>query len=171
MKMILVSLAGAIAGAALLAAPVRADDFYKEAKPLFENCADGSAGTRIAMTGLVGGAFSQMDSVNIGAPARTFETVNYRLYQDASGVWWLGVRTWVSGAWNQTNAVAGPLLPNTGLKLTYLDSTGAVTATDTLVRAINIIIRGQSTKTISIPGHPTGVYNDSLSVTVALRNN
>ena len=42
MKMILVSLAGAIAGAALLAAPVRADDFYKEAKPLFENCGDGS---------------------------------------------------------------------------------------------------------------------------------
>lgn len=136
-----------------------------------QNCADGSAGTRIGMTGLVGGAFTQMDSVNIGAPVRTFETVNYRLYQDAAGRWWLGMRTWVSGAWNQTNAVAGPLLPNTGLQLTYMDSTGAVTATDTLVRSIGIMIRGQSLKTISIPGHPTGVYNDSLSVTVALRNN
>ena len=136
-----------------------------------QNCTDGSAGTRVAMSGLVGGGYTQMDSVNIGDPVRTFETVNYRLYQDANGVWWLGVRTWVSGAWNQTNAVAGPLLPNTGVHLVYMDSTGAVTATDTLVRQISILIRGQSTKTISVPGHPTGVYNDSLSTTVALRNN
>ena len=136
-----------------------------------QNCTDGTAGTRVAMSGLVGGGFSQMDSVNIGDPVRTFETVNYRLYQDASGTWWLGVRTWVSGAWNQTNAIAGPLLPSTGLKLTYMDSTGTVTATDTLVRQIKILIRGRSTKTISVPGHPTGVYNDSLSTTVALRNN
>ncbi len=136
-----------------------------------QNCTDGSAGTRVGMSGLVGGGFTQMDSVNIGDPARTFETVNYRLYQDANGVWWLGVRNWVSGAWTSTNAVAGPLLPNTGLKITYMDSTGAVTATDTLVRQVKVLVRGQSTKTIKIPGHPIGVYNDSLSVTVALRNN
>ena len=123
------------------------------------------------MTALSGlGNFAQMDSVTIGAPARAFETVNYRVYNDGTGVWWLGIRNWISGAWTATSQVAGPLRPNNGITFTYYDSTGTVTATAANVRSVNVMVRGLSTNAIQIPGHPTGQYADSLAVRVALRN-
>jgi prepilin-type N-terminal cleavage/methylation domain-containing protein len=137
------------------------------------NCTNGSAGTRVNLTGLTAGLFiTNLDSVNVGDPVRTFETVNYRLYA-VNGVWWLGLRNYVSGSWTSTQQVAGPLRATDGLKMTYYDCTGTntVTAVTTAVCSIQIDVKRQSTKTISVPGHPTGVYNDSLSVTVALRNN
>jgi prepilin-type N-terminal cleavage/methylation domain-containing protein len=134
------------------------------------NCANGQAGTRIGMAGMVGG-FLQLDSVTIGAPVRTFETVNYRLYDDGSGTWWLGIRNWISGAWTATEPIAGPFRGRNGLNLTYHDSTGAVTATAADVRSINILVVGLSTNTIQTAGRPTGRYTDSLSIRVAVRNN
>ena len=134
------------------------------------NCADGTAGTRIAMTGLAGGLFTQMDSVTIGAPVRAFETVNYRLYDAGSGIWWLGIRNYVSGAWTTTSPVAGPMRPNDGVKFAYYDSTGTATVTAALVRSIGISVRGLSSSSIQSAGHATGAYSDSLTVRVAVRN-
>ena len=138
-----------------------------------QNCADGSAGTRIGMSGLVGGTFTQMDSVTIGAPVRTFETINYRVYDDGTGTWYLGMRQWISGAWTTTAAVAGPLRSGTngGIAFAYYDSTGAVTATASLVRSIGVTVRGQSTSAIQTAGRQTGRYADSLTIRVAVRNN
>jgi len=134
-------------------------------------CSDGTAGTRIGMASLLGtGNFLQLDSVTQGSPVRAFETVNYRLYS-SGGTWWLGVSNLVSGSWTAVSAVAGPMRANDGVWFTYLDSTGAVTATATNVRAIQVNVRGQSTQAISIPGHPSGTYSDSLSIRVAVRNN
>ena len=133
-------------------------------------CVDGSSAIQMSTSGLPVSAGT--DSVSIGAPVRTFETVNYRLYQDFTGVWWLGVRNWVSGAWTTTSQVAGPLRANDGLHFDYLDSTGAVTATAANVRAVKITIRGVSTQSINSPGHGTsGTYADSMIVTAGLRNN
>ena len=133
------------------------------------NCVDGTAGTQMGTSGLPVSAGT--DSVSLGAPVRTFETVNYRLYADIRGVWWLGVRNWVSGAWTSTSAVAGPLRANDGLHFDYLDSTGAATATPANVRAIRVTVRGVSTQSINSAGHPAGTYADSMIVTVGLRNN
>jgi prepilin-type N-terminal cleavage/methylation domain-containing protein len=135
-----------------------------------QNCTDGSAGTRIAMSGLAGAVFATLSGATIGAPVRTFETVNYRLYQDATGTWYLGIRNWVSGAWTNTSAIAGPMRPNDGVHFEYYDSTGTVTATAANVRAIGVTVRGRSTASINTAGHPVGVYNDSLTIRVAVRN-
>ena len=66
--------------------------------------------------------------------------------------------------------MAGPLRASDGIKFTYMDSTGAVTATAANVRAVSVMIRGVSTQSIQVAGHPTGTYADSLLITVALRN-
>jgi prepilin-type N-terminal cleavage/methylation domain-containing protein len=135
------------------------------------NCADGSAGTRVGMSGLVGGTFVQMDSVTIGAPVRAFETVNYRLYDAGSGIWWLGIRNYINGVWTGTQPIAGPMRPNDGVKFDYYDSTGTVTATAALVRSVGITVRGISTAPIQTAGRPVGRYSDSMTVRVAIRNN
>lgn len=133
-------------------------------------CTDGAAGTRLTLTGMVGGT-TQLDSVSVGAPVRSFELVNYRLYDDAAGTWWLGARTYSSGAWSDTSPVAGPLRPSDGITFRYRDAADAATAVTTNVAQIEVVVRGQSTQVIQVQGRPTGRYEDSLTVRVALRNN
>ncbi len=132
-------------------------------------CADGSAGTRLTLTGMVGGA-TQLDSVLQGAPLRTFETVNYRLYDDGAGAWWLGVRTHSAGSWSSTSPIAGPLRPRNGLRFEYRDAAGGATATRTAVARIRITVRGRSLVPIRIPGRRPGFFEDSLSTQIAVRN-
>lgn len=136
-----------------------------------QNCANGAGGTRIALTGLLGtGNFIQMDSVTIGAPVRAFETINYRLYDDGTGTWWLGMRGWSSGAWTATSPIAGPLRPTNGLNMVYYDSTGAVTATAANVRSVAVTVRGISSQPINVAGRAAGRFADSLTIRAALRN-
>jgi len=132
-------------------------------------CADGSAGTRLTLTSMVGGA-TQLDSVLQGAPLRTFETVNYRLYGDGAGAWWFGVRTHSAGSWSSTSPIAGPLRPRDGLRFEYRDDAGGVTATRTAVARIRITVRGRSLIPIRIPGRRPGFHEDSLSTQIAVRN-
>lgn len=135
-------------------------------------CADGTAGTRLTLTGMVGpGGIAQLANVTSGSPVRTFEVVNYRLYDDGTGTWWLGVRTYSSGAWSATSPVAGPLRPADGIAFTYYDANGAVTAVPANVAQIQLTVRGRSTQPIQVEGRPTGQYQDSLTAYVALRNN
>ena len=140
------------------------------------NCTDGSAGTLLTLTGMVnGGSLGPNGTVGdqgvlLGAPFRTFEVVNYRLYDDGTGTWWLGIRTFASGAWSATSPIAGPLRPNDGLLLEYRDANQALTAITTAVRQIRITVRGRSTQPINIPGRVAGYFQDSIVARVALRN-
>jgi prepilin-type N-terminal cleavage/methylation domain-containing protein len=133
-------------------------------------CTDLTAGTRLTLTGMIGG-IAQLANVTNGSPVRTFEVVNYRLYDDGAGIWWLGVRTYSSGAWSSTSPVAGPLRPSDGIAFSYFDAAGAVTAVRANVAQIQTIVRGRSEQNIQVQGRPTGRYQDSLTVRVALRNN
>ena len=54
--------------------------------------------------------------------------------------------------------------------MTYYDSTGTVTNVPAQVSRIDITIRGQTTGYVHIQGMTKGVYHDSLSMSVALRN-
>lgn len=133
-------------------------------------CTDGAAGTRLLLTGLVGGT-GLLDSVSLGSPVRTFEVVNYRLYQDSDRSWWLGVRTFSTSGWSSTSPVAGPLRPDDGLTFTYMDEDGDTTADPTAVAQIELVVRGRSTQPINVKGRRPGQYEDSMTVRVALRNN
>jgi prepilin-type N-terminal cleavage/methylation domain-containing protein len=140
------------------------------------NCTDGTAGTRLTLTGMVNGdslgprGAVGDQGVTLGAPLRTFEVVNYRLYNDGTGTWWLGMRTYASGAWSATSPIAGPLQANNGLVFEYRDASDNVTATRTAVRRIHLSVRGQSIQPINIPGRVAGVFRDSVVARVALRN-
>lgn len=134
------------------------------------NCTNGTAGTRYTVTGLVGG-ISKLDSVWVGSPVHYFEVVNYRLYNDGTGVWWLGVRGYTGGTWGSTSPIAGPLRPTTGINFKYWDSTGTITATPAQVAQMRVTVRGLSTQAINIPGRVVAQYADSLSTRIYLRNN
>lgn len=133
-------------------------------------CTDGAAGTIVTLSGMVGG-LSQLDSVTVGSPLRTYERVRYRLYDDGTGTWWLGTQVIVSGAYSTISPLAGPLRARDGLELRYYDAAGAVTAVEDEVATIEIVARAQSTQPINTPGRAIGYYQDSLTVRVALRNN
>ena len=140
------------------------------------SCTDGAAGTRLTLTGLTAtqlGPNGALRDAGVlpGAPVRTFEVVSYRLYNDGTGVWWLGMRTHSGGAWSSISPVAGPLRASDGVGLQYLNSSGAVTATPTAVARIQLTVRGRSTQPINIPGRPAGYFQDSIVTQVALRNN
>jgi prepilin-type N-terminal cleavage/methylation domain-containing protein len=140
------------------------------------NCTDGSAGTRLTLTGMVNGdSLGVMGAVGdrgvlLGAPLQTFEVVNYQLYDDGTGTWWLGMRTYAAGTWSGTSPLAGPLQGTSGLIFEYRDVNQNVTAATTAVRRIRITVRGQSSQPINIPGRVAGYYRDSVVARVALRN-
>ncbi|MBI1723747.1 MAG: prepilin-type N-terminal cleavage/methylation domain-containing protein [Gemmatimonadetes bacterium] len=128
-------------------------------------CTDGAAATRLTLTG------ANLANVTDGSPVRTYELVNYRLYDDGTGTWWVGVQSFSSGAWSATSPVAGPFRPNDGITFTYYDTTGTVTAVPADVAQIQLTVRGRSTQPIQVQGRSPGQYQDSLTVFVALRNN
>jgi prepilin-type N-terminal cleavage/methylation domain-containing protein len=134
-------------------------------------CADGGAGTTFVVNGSGTSARSFLDSVTVGAPVRAFERVRYSAYNDGTGTYWLGVESFVGGAWGAISPVAGPLRGSDGIGFTYYDATGTVTATAANVASIQVTARGQSARQINVPGRPTGYYRDSVVVRAALRNN
>jgi hypothetical protein len=57
-----------------------------------------------------------------------------------------------------------------GLRFTYYDTTGAVTANRLNVSRISILLQGEATKTIQLAGGSPQTFRDSLRVEVGLRN-
>jgi prepilin-type N-terminal cleavage/methylation domain-containing protein len=113
------------------------------------------------------GQFNAAGAITNGSPVYGFQTVTYGLYA-TGGEYYVGVS--ISGqAWQP---LIGPLTGANGLTLSYYDSTGAVTATRTLVAQIGIVLRAQT----AVPTRPastgTAAYQvDSVTTRVALRNN
>jgi hypothetical protein len=114
-----------------------------------------------------------------GAAIRFIRRAHYSLYQSPNdGLWYLGYCSPACGVGNLINPIAGPVQAyqastvkdSSGIRMTYYDSTGAVTATAAQVARIAITIRGQTTGYVHIQGMTKGVYHDSLSISVALRN-
>lgn len=72
-------------------------------------CADGGSALRLT-TGALPDSIA--DRVSEAAPVVLVETVEYRLYRDATGAWLLGERHRSGGGWTTTSPVAGPLAAN-----------------------------------------------------------
>lgn len=137
-------------------------------------CTDGSgAGTLINLSGTFSGVTALDSSFTVGAPVRTYEIITYRLYVDADGIGWLGVRNFSGGSWGAVSPIAGPLRSTDGIALSYYDSTGAVTPVPANVAQIRLVVHGMSAAPIEIGGRRANLqkYQDSLTVRVALRNN
>lgn len=114
-----------------------------------------------------------------GAAIRYVRHAHYSLYQASDKQWYLGYCSPDCDAVsNPINPIAGPFQsyqastsPDTsGIRIAYFDSTGAVTATPSQVARIKIILRGETKSYLNVTGMTRGVYHDSLSMNIALRN-
>ncbi|MBK5186782.1 MAG: prepilin-type N-terminal cleavage/methylation domain-containing protein [Gemmatimonadaceae bacterium] len=114
----------------------------------------------------------------VGAPIRLMRRARFELYQEASGNWYLGYydclpsRTPACGA---LQPVAGPYVPPNnggtgGIVFTFLDATGTVTASKTLVRRVDLAARAQTAVDIKTAGYKSGAMTDSTFSSIAPRN-
>jgi len=103
-----------------------------------------------------------------GAPVRVLETVEYRLYRDASGQWMLGTRTRSASGWAATSPLAGPLRPSSGLRVTARDAAGAVAATPGEAVTLELEVRSRSARLAPGAGGMRAGAEDSLSLVVAV---
>jgi len=129
-------------------------------------CAGGWGGTQLVLTGVSAQALAE---VTPGAPVRTFEILEYRLYPDATGLVWFGVRGPSGAGWGPTSPVAGPLRPLGGLRFRFLDHAGRLAAVPGDVALVEASIIGQGPRTVASPGHGPGSATDSLTIRVAVR--
>jgi hypothetical protein len=110
-----------------------------------------------------------LSGVEVGGPIREFRKVEYGLYFDADGRWWLGRK--VGNAANYEK-LTGPLSApsDSGLAFVYYDSNGTVTAVAADVRMVDIILRGESYgKAPQFGDLGPQVEEDSLTVRVSTR--
>jgi prepilin-type N-terminal cleavage/methylation domain-containing protein len=123
---------------------------------------------------------TQSATVSTGAAVRFFKRVHYSLYRAADGQWYLGYydcRTSRVPVCNTIAPIAGPLRPyiagqpqQAGLRFTYYDNTGTVTANKLAVSRISILLQGEGAKTIQLAGGSPVTFRDSLRIEVGLRN-
>lgn len=132
-------------------------------------CADSSPGASLTLTP-AGPGDSALAGVPVGAPVRSFESLRYRLYQDAEGIWWLGVRGWSGGAWSPTSPIAGPLRPADGASFVWLDAGERIATSVAEVRAVEVTLRGRSRGPVRRAATAPLPYEDSLVLRLAMRN-
>ena len=158
-------------------AGTRADDRWILSRvtvnPTSLNCTD--AGTRpgYLVTAVPAPAWpvglNVANAITAGAPVRGVATVTYSLWQSPSDNQYYLAQT----AAGSTQPLVGPLTGAAGLAFAYYDSTGTtITATPTVVRMIEIRVRGRTTQAIRQANEGTLAYKtDSVIARVALRNN
>jgi len=118
---------------------------------------------------IAGSQLNVPNAITSGAPVRGFDKVAYRVYQDASGDWYLGQRNPAQGGTIQP--VVGPLTGANGVTFTYYDSVGVVTADSSKVAQIQIVLRARTASPIRGADGVQTYKVDSVVTLVALRNN
>jgi len=123
---------------------------------------------------------TQSGTVSAGAAVRFFKKVHYSLYKASDNLWYLGYydcRTSRVPVCNTIQPIAGPLRPYiagspqlAGLRFTYYDTLGNVTANKLAVSRISVLLQGEGTKTIQLVGSSPTTFRDSLRIEVGLRN-
>jgi prepilin-type N-terminal cleavage/methylation domain-containing protein len=112
-------------------------------------------------------ALSKSDTINIkvGAPFRAYRRVEYSQYL-LDGRWWLGRKVGAATSYEQ---LTGPLLPSTGLRFTYFDTLGALTATPAAVGTVAFSLNAESYKKVRMSTGLFAYQRDSLATKVLLR--
>jgi prepilin-type N-terminal cleavage/methylation domain-containing protein len=112
----------------------------------------------------------------VGASVRFFRPASYSLYQGAGGDWWLGYFSCPANACSARQPVSGPYRPYasaggaSGLAFAYFDSTGAPTGDPRQVARIDVVARSQSQYNLDVANVRNQRYQDSLAVSIAVRN-
>lgn len=119
------------------------------------------------------------DSVKVGAVIRFTRPVRYRIYQESSGAWYLGLEQYIGGAWAATSPLAGPYKAfatgdnsGSGLQLRYYDSLGVrITnmANRTQVARVDVFLRTDAGVS-AITERKGNTLRDSVLMRVAIRN-
>jgi type II secretory pathway pseudopilin PulG len=134
------------------------------------SAAEAAQGIEITLTGALG------PNIQLGAPIRFFRPASYSLYQEAGGEWWLGYFSCPRNACTARQAVSGPYRPYAGvgaangLTFAYFDSTGALTGDPRQVARIDVVARSQSQYNLDVANVRGQKYQDSLGVSIAVRN-
>jgi hypothetical protein len=119
------------------------------------------------------------DSVKVGAVIRFTRPVRYRIYQESSGKWYLGIDQYLGGAWGAPAPLAGPYKAfatgdnsGSGLQFRYYDSLG-VRITDmankTQVARVDVFLRTDAGASAITERHGNAL-KDSVLMRVAVRN-
>jgi prepilin-type N-terminal cleavage/methylation domain-containing protein len=132
-------------------------------------CPDGAPSIRFTVAGIPA---ADLAGAQRGAPLRFFEVAELTAYPDASGDWWLSGRRYekATAAWGAWEPALGPLAAS-GLRLTYVDSTGVLTSNPTRVARIGVTITGRTREPVYDRSGNLSYVVDSLVTQVALRNN
>jgi prepilin-type N-terminal cleavage/methylation domain-containing protein len=118
-------------------------------------------------------------TVGIGSVVRFTRPVKYKIYQAASGAWYLGIQSYVGGVWEEPSPLAGPYRPFvsndsplSGFQFRYYDSLGVritnMTAYKDVAR-IDVFLRTES-GTSAITERNGNTLQDSVLMRVAIRN-
>jgi hypothetical protein len=117
--------------------------------------------------------------VLVGAVVRFSRPVKYKIYQEASGLWYLGLQEYSGGSWGTTSPMAGPYRPwasgdngTTGLQLRFYDSLGVrITnmANRTQVSRADVFLRTNAGVSAITERHGN-TLRDSVLMRVAIRN-
>lgn len=117
--------------------------------------------------------------VQVGAVLRVSRPVRYRIYQETSGAWYLGIEQFTGGSWGGASPLAGPFRPfqgsdspTSGLQFRYYDSLGVrVTnmANRTDVARVDLFLRTNAGVS-AITERNGNALQDSVLMRIALRN-
>jgi prepilin-type N-terminal cleavage/methylation domain-containing protein len=114
-------------------------------------------------------------NVVVGSPVRFFRPASYTLYRGTGSTWMLGYSSCAAGTCTPRQPLSGPYLPfasggGGGVAFEFVDDQGALTTDRMRVARINVVVRARSPSPVDV-GHIRGQrYQDSLAVSVALRN-
>jgi type II secretory pathway pseudopilin PulG len=118
-----------------------------------------------------------------GAPVRFIRRARYSLYRSSDGDWYLGYRRcnpMGPSVCTTIQPVSGPYLPyaragasSAGLSFRFFDSSGAElfdVAQSNFVARVDVVLRGETARAVSLVGDARQRYRDSAIVTVSPRN-
>jgi type II secretory pathway pseudopilin PulG len=114
-------------------------------------------------------------SVLVGSPVRFFRPASYALYRSTGAEWMLGYSTCAAGTCSVRQPLSGPYLPFAssgagGVAFRFFDAQGAPTGDRLRVTRVDVVARAHSASVLDV-AHVRGQrYQDSLAVTIALRN-
>ena len=77
----------------------------------------------------------------VGTPVRVYEIMQLKIYE-SGGKSWLGMRSVSAG--EALQPLFGPMHPDSGFRLDYLDGAGRTTSTANAVKSIRVAITGQT---------------------------
>lgn len=117
-------------------------------------------------------------AVRKGAPIAFIRRVRYSLYKSSDNEWYLGYRRCgvSSGVCAAIQPVSGPYRgyassSSSGLSFRYFNAYGAeATVPSTAIARVDIVLRGKTSRAVSLTGDSRTAFRDSLVVSVSPRN-